>query len=109
MNRGKGSVVDSNFLCSEYDGSMDLEVNETNSWEWDHSCNTRNVAVDGKYLEEMDTFDSDGIQGIHIAKYSEQRQDNVGMLPNYFLWGGVLGHYCGTISWIFREPEKVNA
>ena len=23
-----------------------------NSWEWDHSCNTRNVAADGKYLDE---------------------------------------------------------
>ena len=31
------------------------------SWEWDHSCNTRNVIVDGKYLEEVDTFDTDGI------------------------------------------------
>ena len=40
-----------------------------NSWEWDHSCNTGNVAVDGKYLEEVDTFDTDGIQGRHIAEY----------------------------------------
>ena len=73
MNRGKGSVVDSNFLCSEYDGSMDLEVNETNSWEWDHSRNTGNVTADGEYLEEVGTFDTDGIQGRHIAEYSEQR------------------------------------
>ena len=55
------------------------------SWEWDHSCNTRNVTTDGKYLEEMDTFDIDGIQGRHIVEYSEQRRPNVGMLPNYFL------------------------
>ena len=26
------------------------------TWEWDHSCNTGNVTVDGKYLEEVDTF-----------------------------------------------------
>ena len=59
------------------------------SWEWDHSYNTRNVAADGKYLEEVDTFDIDGIQGRHIAEYSEKRRLDVGMLPNYFLWGGV--------------------
>ena len=29
------------------------------------------------------------------------------MLPNYYLWGGVYRHYCGTISWIFGEPDKV--
>ena len=44
-----------------------------NSWEWDHSCNTGNVTADGKYLEEVDTFDTDGIQGRHIAEYSELR------------------------------------
>ena len=44
-----------------------------NSWEWDHSYNTENVTTDGKYLEEVDTFDIDGIQGRHIAEYSEQR------------------------------------
>ena len=42
------------------------------SWEWDHSCNTGNVTVDGKYLEEVDTFDTDGIQGRHIVEYFEQ-------------------------------------
>ena len=42
------------------------------SWEWDHSCNTGNVAADGKYLEEVDTFDNDGIQGRHIVEYSEK-------------------------------------
>ena len=73
MNRGIRSVVDSNFLCLEYDGRADQAANETDSWEWDHSCNTGNVTVDGKYLEEVDTFDTDGIQGIHIAEYSEQR------------------------------------
>ena len=44
-----------------------------NSCEWDHSCNTGNVAADGKYLEEVDTFDANGIQGRHIAEYYEQR------------------------------------
>ena len=61
MNKGKGSVVDSNFICSEYDVRADQEENETDSWEWDHSCNTRNVTADGKYLEEVDIFDIDGI------------------------------------------------
>ena len=89
MNRGRGSVVDSKFLCSKYDGREDQEANESDSWEWDHICNTGNVTVDGKCLEEVDTFEIDGIQGRHIAKYSEQRRPNVGMLPNYFLWGGV--------------------
>ena len=37
-------------------------ANETNSWEWDHSCNTGNVIVDGKYLEEVDTFDTNRIK-----------------------------------------------
>ena len=73
MNKGKGSVVDSKFLCSEYDDRMDLATNETNSWEWDHSCNTENATADGKYLGEVDAFGSDGIQGRHIAEYSKQR------------------------------------
>ena len=62
---------------------------ELDSWEWDHSYNTKNVAADGKYLEEVDTFDTDGIQGRHIVEYYEQRRPNRGMLPNCFLWGGV--------------------
>ena len=70
---GKGSVVDSNFLCSEYEGGERQESNETDSWEWDHSCNTGNVTADGKKLKEVDTFDSDGIKGRHITEYSEQR------------------------------------
>ena len=73
MNRGRGSVVDSNFLCSEYDSRVDQEANETILWEWDHSCNTVIVTTNGKYLGEVDTFDIDGIQGRHIAKYSEQK------------------------------------
>ena len=80
---------DSNFLCSEYDSRVDQEANETDSRELDHICSTENVSTDGKYLEEVDTFDTDGIQGRHIAEYSEQRRPNVGMLPNYFLQGGV--------------------
>ena len=55
MNMGRGSVVDSNFLSSEYDGKANQAANETDSWEWDHSCNTGKVAADGKYLEEVDT------------------------------------------------------
>ena len=89
LNKGRGSVVDSNFLYLEYDGRVDQEANETESWEWDHSCNTRNVTADGKYLGEVETFDIGGIQGGHITLYSEQRQPKVGMLPNCFLLGGV--------------------
>ena len=89
LNRGRGSVVDSKFLCSEYDSKVDREANETNSWEWDHSCNTRNVIVDGKYLEEVDSFDIDGIQGRHIAEYYEQRQPKGGCCQNIF---------CGVVS-----------
>ena len=59
------------------------------SWEWDHSCNTGNVTANGKCLEEVDTFEIDGIQGRLIVEYSEQRRPKGGMLPNYFLWGGV--------------------
>ena len=69
---GRGSVVDSNFLCSEYDGRADQEADETDSWERDHSCNTGNVSADGKYLGEVDTFGIDGIQGRHIAEYSNK-------------------------------------
>ena len=73
LNRGRGSVVDSKFLFLEYDDKADQETNETDSWEWDHSCNTGNIAADGKYLEEVDAFDTDGIQGRHITEYSKQR------------------------------------
>ena len=68
MNRGRGGVGDSKFLCSEYDGRVDQAANETNSREWNHSCNTVNVATDGKYLEEVDTFDTNRIQGRHIVE-----------------------------------------
>ena len=73
LNRGRGSVVDSNFLCLRYDGRANHEANETDSWEWDHSCNTGNVTTNGKNLGEVDTFDIDGIQGRHIPEYSKQR------------------------------------
>ena len=53
-------MVDSNFLCSEYDDKADQEANETDSRERDHSCNTGNVTADGKYLGEVDTFDING-------------------------------------------------
>ena len=71
--QGQGGVGDSNFLCSEYDGKVDQETNETDSREWDHSYNTGNVIVDGKFLEEVENFDTNGIQGRHISEYSEQR------------------------------------
>ena len=64
---------DSKFLCSKYDSRADQEANEIDSWEWDHSCNTRNVTANGKCLEEVDTFEIDGIQGGLIVEYSEQR------------------------------------
>ena len=64
---------DSNFLCSEYDSKVDQASNETDSWERDHSCNTKNVTADGKYLGEVDTFGINGIQGRYITKYSKQR------------------------------------
>ena len=89
MNRGRESVVDSNFLCLEYDDRVDQEANETDSCERDHSCNTRNVTTYGKYLEEVDTFGIDGIQGRDIAEYSERRRPKVGMFPSCYLWGGV--------------------
>ena len=50
MNRGRGSVVDSNFLCLEYEHREEQAANEADSWEWDHSCNTENVTIDGKYF-----------------------------------------------------------
>ena len=81
--------MDSNFVCLEYDNRVNQETNETDSRERDHSYNTRNVNANGKYLVEVDTFGVDGIQGRHIAKYSEQRQTKVGMLPNFYMWGGV--------------------
>ena len=65
-------MVELNFLCLEYDGRVDQAANETDSWEWDHRCNTGNVNADGKYLGEVDTFDIDGIQGRHITEYFEQ-------------------------------------
>ena len=65
-------MVDSNFLCSEYDGRVDQAANETDSWEWDHSCNIGNVTKNGKYLEEVEAFDIDGIQGRDIVEYSKQ-------------------------------------
>ena len=70
-NRGKGSIVDSKSLCSEYDDRVEQEANETDSWEWDHSCNTGNVTTDGKYLGEVNTFGIHRVQGRHIAEYSE--------------------------------------
>ena len=73
LNKGRGGVRDSNFLCLEYDGRADQEANETNSREWEHSCNIGNITVDGKYLEKMDTFDTNGIQGRHIVEYFEKR------------------------------------
>ena len=46
---GKGSTENLNFLSLEYDVRADLEANEIDSWERDHSCNTRNVTANGDY------------------------------------------------------------
>ena len=54
-------MVDSNFLCLEYESRVDQVANEIDSWEWDHSYNTGNVTTYGKYLEEVDTFDIVGV------------------------------------------------
>ena len=48
MNRGRGSVVDSNFLCLEYDDRDDMVANETDSWERDHNYNTGKITANGK-------------------------------------------------------------
>ena len=45
----QGSTGDSNSLCSKYDGRADLEKNGTESWERDHSYNTRKITTNGKY------------------------------------------------------------
>ena len=88
MNRGKGEwETQTSFIYSMRLGKTRKQM-KLNSREWDHSCDTGNVATDGKYLEKVDTFDTDGIQRRHIAEYSEQRRPNVEMLPNCFLWGG---------------------
>ena len=49
-NRGRGSVVDSKFLCLDYDSKVNQDANEIESRERAHSCNTGDVTVDGKYL-----------------------------------------------------------
>ena len=49
-DQGKGRTGNSKLLCSEYDNRADLEANETVSREWDHSCYTENLAVDGTYF-----------------------------------------------------------
>ena len=82
-------MVDSNFLCSEYGDIEDQATNEPDSWERDHSCNTGDITTDGKYLGEVETFGIDGIQGRHIIEYSEQRRPKVGMLLDYYMWGGI--------------------
>ena len=41
--REKESMGDSKFLCSNYDDRVDLEANETNSWERDHRCKNRKI------------------------------------------------------------------
>ena len=88
MNRGRGRETQNSFVHS-MTASQTRQQMKLDSWEWDHSCNTRNVTVNGKCLEEVDTFEIDGIQGRIIVEYYEQRQPNGGMLPNYFVWGGV--------------------
>ena len=67
-------MVDSNFLCSDYDGRADQVANEADSWERDHSCNTRNVTADGKYLGWVEPFDIDGSK--EDALYSTLNKGN---------------------------------
>ena len=47
--REHGSMGDSKFLFSEYDDRDELVANETNSLDWDHSCNTEKITTNGKY------------------------------------------------------------
>ena len=73
MNKGMGEWETQTSFVQSITVGWTRQQMKLNSWEWDHSCNTKNVATDGKYLEEVDTIDINGIQGIHIAKCSEQR------------------------------------
>ena len=72
LNRGRGRETQNSFVQSMMAGWTRKQM-KFESWEWDHNCNTGNVTADGKYLEEVDSFDIDGIQGRNIAEYSEQR------------------------------------
>ena len=45
---GQGSTRDSKFLRLEYDGRADLEANEIDSRERDHSYNTGKITANGK-------------------------------------------------------------
>ena len=60
-------MEDSNFLCLEYDGTTDLEVNETDSWERDHSCNTEKINAMGNTEGGNLSMTTQGIQGRLIA------------------------------------------
>ena len=89
LNKGRGEwATQTSFVQSMTAGQTRHQM-KLDSREWDHSCNTGNVIANGIYLREVDTSSIDGIQGRHIAEYSEQRQPNGGMLTNCFLWGGV--------------------
>ena len=45
---GKGSMGDSNFLCSEYNNKVDLAADDTKSWIGNHSCETMEMAARGE-------------------------------------------------------------
>ena len=72
-NGGKGSMWDSNFLCSKYDDRADMEANETDSWEMDHSCNIEKMIAMGDTEGGNWTSGIHGIQLRLITKYYEQR------------------------------------
>ena len=67
MNRARENVVDSNFLCSEYDGRDDLATNETDSWERDHRCETVEITTKENTWGSNWNSDIHGIQGRLIA------------------------------------------
>ena len=73
LDKGRGEWETQTFFVQSMMVGRSKKQMKLNSWEWDHSCNTKNVTAYGKYLEAEDTFNTDGIQGRHIVEYSEQR------------------------------------
>ena len=78
---GKRSKGDLKFLCLEYDGRANLEANETDPWERDHSYNTGNINAMGNNEGGNWGRIIHGIQGILIIEYSRKRRPNGGKLP----------------------------
>ena len=55
------SMGDSNFLCLEYDGRDDLEENENDSWERDHSWKNGKIIAMGNTGGGNRTSETHGI------------------------------------------------